>query len=247
MEMKESLEQEYVTLARSMDFDAVSIDRKREEHIIEEISRTAALTHSALALYDATRMEHIYESPAHNECFRNSDGTYDGIVIHPDDYVQVLKGGIAATKFVFRGNRNAIDLKMIREYRAFAYGKFRKITEQFIPLETDSHGNPWLQLSVTDIAVDQSSSGIVKTIIIDTTSGDVFPLSDSLYSSEEILSKREKEVLRLVADGKLSKEIADILKISEATVNTHRQHILQHLSANNSMEAVRHAKSLGLI
>ena len=75
----------------------------------------------------------------------------------------------------------------------------------------------------------------------------MFSLSDEMYASKSILSARETEILKLVAQGKLSKEIADILQISIATVNTHRQNILQHLNADNSMEAVSHAHSLGLI
>ena len=48
---------------------------------------------------------------------------------------------------------------MIRIYRAFVYGKFRNITEEFIPLKTDAKGNIWLLLSITNISVD---SGIGK-------------------------------------------------------------------------------------
>lgn len=231
MTTKERLEQEYASLAGSIGFDAESIDRSRVGGIVRDIDRMAMLTNSALAIYDNTRMEHIYESPAQKDCFRGEDGSYDGISIHPEDYEAVLKDAIASTKFVFKNNRNALNLRMIRTYRAFAYGKFRNITERFIPLETDAEGNIWLLLSAVDISVDQASPANVKSIIIDKGFGDVFSLSDKLYSYDKILSDREMEILRLIAQGKLSKEIVDILHISVATVNTHRQHILQHLNA----------------
>lgn len=68
-------------------------------------------------------------------------------------------------------------------------------------------------------------------------------LSDTL---DEPLTNRELEVLRLMKQGLLSKEIANTLKVSINTVNTHRQNILQKLKANNSIEAVNFAQRLGL-
>ena len=58
------------------------------------------------------------------------------------------------------------------------------------------------------------------------------------------LTKREKQVLELIRDGKLSKEISETLFISVHTVNTHRQRILGKLNANNSHEAVRFASAM---
>ena len=51
----------------------------------------------------------------------------------------------------------------------------------------------------------------------------------------------------LVAVGLASREIADRLSISVATVNNHRQHILEKTGARNSAEAVRYASGLGLL
>ena len=61
------------------------------------------------------------------------------------------------------------------------------------------------------------------------------------------MSGREREILRLIGRGKLSKEIADQLAISVHTVNTHRQRILEKLNVDNSMEAVRYASARGLL
>lgn len=62
-----------------------------------------------------------------------------------------------------------------------------------------------------------------------------------------ILSVREKELLRLIEQGKLSKEIAEWLHISIYTVNRHRQNILEKLRVKNSLEACRVAKRMGLL
>lgn len=47
------------------------------------------------------------------------------------------------------------------------------------------------------------------------------------------LSRREKEIIKLVSDGKSNKEIADALFLSELTIKTHRKNIYQKLGVNN--------------
>jgi len=63
----------------------------------------------------------------------------------------------------------------------------------------------------------------------------------------DALSEREREVLQLVAEGKSSKEIADVLLISPATVETHRAHLLQKLGLRNTAEVVRYAARRGIV
>ena len=54
----------------------------------------------------------------------------------------------------------------------------------------------------------------------------------------ECLSKREKEVLQLLIQGKTSQQIADELFISKTTVDTHRQHLLEKTGFKNTAELV---------
>jgi DNA-binding NarL/FixJ family response regulator len=55
------------------------------------------------------------------------------------------------------------------------------------------------------------------------------------------LTKREREVLALVANGKSNKEVADQLFISTKTVDTHKTHILDKLGLKNTAELVKYA------
>ena len=55
------------------------------------------------------------------------------------------------------------------------------------------------------------------------------------------LTSREVEIIRLVAEGKAAKEIADQLFLSVHTVNTHRRNILTKLNLNNIADLVRFA------
>jgi DNA-binding NarL/FixJ family response regulator len=64
---------------------------------------------------------------------------------------------------------------------------------------------------------------------------------------EVALSKREMDVLRCLAKGMTSAQIASDLFISENTVKTHVRHILEKLEASNRAEAVSRAIQLGII
>jgi DNA-binding NarL/FixJ family response regulator len=63
----------------------------------------------------------------------------------------------------------------------------------------------------------------------------------------EALSEREREIFQLIAEGNSNKEVADVLSISPATVETHRSHILQKLDVHNTAELVLYAVRRGVI
>ncbi len=61
------------------------------------------------------------------------------------------------------------------------------------------------------------------------------------------LTNREVEIIRLVAEGKAAKEIADQLFLSLHTVDTHRRNILAKLKLKNIADLVRFAAKNHLI
>jgi|GEM_PF-2124636 len=68
-----------------------------------------------------------------------------------------------------------------------------------------------------------------------------------LHPSVEPLTEREREVLRLIADGATNQDIANRLMVSVGTVKTHLNHILGKLDARNRTEAVARARAFGLL
>ncbi|MGW0989867.1 response regulator [Streptomyces sp. NPDC002486] len=64
---------------------------------------------------------------------------------------------------------------------------------------------------------------------------------------DRILTPREEEVLKLVAEGHSSKEIADLLFISVKTVQRHRANLLQKLGLRDRLDLTRYAIRAGLI
>jgi DNA-binding NarL/FixJ family response regulator len=69
----------------------------------------------------------------------------------------------------------------------------------------------------------------------------------ALHSSEDSLSEREIEVLRLVATGKANKEIAGELSVSEDTVKAHLKSVFAKLNVGDRTQAVTLALKRGII
>jgi DNA-binding NarL/FixJ family response regulator len=55
------------------------------------------------------------------------------------------------------------------------------------------------------------------------------------------LSSREREVLQLIAEGKTSREIAEILNLSVKTVQSHRTSLMQKLDLHDRGELIKYA------
>ena len=110
---------------------------------------------------------------------------------------------------------------------------------------------------------DSTGSDIIKSIVA-AMKGDTY-LSPSISrrvienyvslrkkksSREELyenLSNREREVFQMIAEGRSTKEIAEILFVSTSTVKTHRSHILEKLQIDNMSQLVQFAIELGIV
>lgn len=96
-----------------------------------------------------------------------------------------------------------------------------------------------LELLIKDFVVSETSLPAVNLQEIMTR--------DSSPSSVSDLTDRERQVLRLLSDGKKTAEIAETLFISKTTANNHVQHILKKLGAHTRLEAIRRAEQAGLL
>lgn len=68
-----------------------------------------------------------------------------------------------------------------------------------------------------------------------------------LSYESELLTTREREILKLVAEGKSSKKIASLLNISIRTVEHHRANIMEKLNLKNMAEFIKYAIQKGYI
>ena len=67
------------------------------------------------------------------------------------------------------------------------------------------------------------------------------------HMGEEILTRRETEVLQHLAGGNRNRDIAELLFISEETVKVHVKHVMEKLGANDRTQAVAIAVRRGVI
>lgn len=233
---------EYKKLVNMQQLDGKDLDYAILHKHIETLQQSKVANSLAITIYDNYRKEHVYASDYHRHLVTNGE-----LEVHPDDLPDVMKNVIASLRHVFQGNRNVNNIKVVREYRAKVGDAYRRVTESVQVLETDKWGNCWLALCILEISPNQVPPFTVNSHIVNTATGEVFSLLTQYYKDKSILTKRELEILSLIAQGKLSKEISELLHISVNTANTHRQHILEKLGVDNSHEAVRYALSLGLI
>jgi len=63
----------------------------------------------------------------------------------------------------------------------------------------------------------------------------------------EKLTTREREVVKLIAEGKSSKEVGDLLFISVRTVEHHRANIMEKLNLKNTADLVKYAVQKGYV
>jgi len=69
----------------------------------------------------------------------------------------------------------------------------------------------------------------------------------NIEDSYELLTPREREILQLVAEGKSSKDIANVLNLSVYTVDTHRSNIMDKLNLHTVPELILYAVRKGVI
>ncbi|MGE5499654.1 MAG: response regulator transcription factor, partial [Syntrophothermus sp.] len=74
-----------------------------------------------------------------------------------------------------------------------------------------------------------------------------FPADTKKEEKRQDLTKREIEILGLLAKGMPSKKIADELFLSVNTVNNHRRNILEKTNTENTRMAIQYGMSLGLL
>jgi DNA-binding CsgD family transcriptional regulator len=165
--------------------------------------------------------------------------------IHPDDLVE--KHLLELQFFNLLKN---IPIAERSDYHVKSKIRMRNKDENYSAVEhrmfyvcSSSNGSLWLALCLYNLSYDESIA--TTGVILNSATGVTLKPDQKEYN--KILSVREKEILKLIRKGKMSKELADLLSISVNTVNRHRQNILEKLRVSNSLEACRIAERMNLI
>ena len=163
--------------------------------------------------------------------------------IHPDDRSWFLAIGNTIVDFF-----SHLALEKIMKYKITFDIRFRKkngeyarILYQGILLEHDEKGRFLRSLSFhTDITyLKDEGKPVLSFIGMDGEASYRDVNSNNIFiESKEELTRREKQILKLLIEGKLSKEISCILKISKQTVDTHRKNMLHKKNLSNTGELI---------
>lgn len=147
----------------------------------------------------------------------------------------------AAENFVLKGSIDLIflDIEMPEKNGLELADTFRQISPQSTIVFTTSHDH-YAVKAIRKGAFDY----LTKPIDID-------ELKDCIhrYVNEKQLdlSEREIEIIRLLAKGMKSQEIADTLFLSKHTVDTHRRRILQKTGCKNAAALIQYATKHKLV
>ncbi|GLB53503.1 oxygen regulatory protein NreC [Neptunitalea chrysea] len=108
--------------------------------------------------------------------------------------------------------------------------------------------------AITQMKAAGASGYVMKNSSLKTLLSAIFSVNEGKHffddkiiigdeNSEEkiILSRREKEILGLIGQGKTSYEIAEVLFISKSTVDTHRRNILRKINVHGKTDLLRFA------
>lgn len=235
----------------SQDVDYDYWNKKRES--ILEMSQ---ITQSSIFTVDVFRKRYDFASENFTHIFgynpawiRNIQKQGDLLEerIHPDDRAQMAEYQIEHGLFIYSLSpecRN--DYKQVFQFRVLnARDQYVNVISSHQVFQQDRNGKAWIVMGSMEVSPDQSPTEKVKRTVLNKKTGEIITSPSILADS--YLSNREKEILFLIRQGLLSKEIAAKLKISIYTVNNHRKNILSRLKVDNVIEAINTANKLGLL
>lgn len=233
-------------------------DYKSFEPNLKLLKRLSEIENSTISVLDLNRNNYLLKSSkfkrmlgyTNPEDIENDDLELFHLILHPDDLPFVLETENDA--FMFYKNlpdSEKKDYKLVYDFRVRnTKGIYMRFIHQFVVLEQDRFGKSWLALIVTDLAEGKASNDKPQRKMINIKTGkfQAFNKDDDSQSLTTI-SKRETEILSLIAQGLDSKNISERLFISVNTVNNHRQNILSKTRSENSTKALLYAKRLGIV
>lgn len=169
--------------------------------------------------------------------------------VHPDDQPWFLSYGQKMIEFF-----SQLPIEKMKKYKLrydIRYrkenGEYARLLYQGVIIEHDEYGRLLRSMGVhTDITyLKQEGKPVLSFIGMDGEPSYVDVGGQNIYiESKDELTPREKQILKLLMEGKLSKQISMILNISKQTVDTHRKNMLhkKHLTTTGELigKAIRY-------
>jgi len=182
------------------------------------------------------------------EAGNGRDAVREAIELNPDvavlDIGMPLLNGIEATRQIIR-RAPTVRILILSMHSDQAYVTQAVQAGARGYLLKESAGSELIAAIAAVVAGKSFFSPVVAKVMLDDY---VRHLADKgIVDRYDSLSEREREIFQLIAEGHSNKEIADVLCVSPATVETHRAHIMQKLDLHNTAELVLYAVRHGVI
>lgn len=239
------------------DFDEKFIDYSQLDRHIGFLRQLAVLESSSLSVFDIYKKKYVFAQNKFlqtlgvdpEEMMKKGPALFYSL-IHPDDTDFLHETHYQFTEFILRLDASLRkDYKVINDFRIKdSKGNYLRAVKQMVPLELDQKGNLWLMLVLYDLIPGQSNFSKAQRKIVNIKTGELFYFQEDFKEDKkQNLTKREIEILGMLAKGLPSKKIADELYLSVNTVNNHRRNILEKTNSGNTQMAVQYGMSLGLL
>ena len=164
-------------------------------------------------------------------------------LIHPDDIPYFLNFENTVTHFFNQLSQEKIHKYKVRyDYRIKkSNGEYIRILQQVVTIHSDANGSVIRTLGVhTDISHLKKTNNMSLSFIglEGEPSFHNVEVLTVLNPTKEILTQREKEILKLVLNGQNSMKIANLLNLSKHTIDTHRKNILKKTNCQTVNELI---------
>ena len=238
---------ETVKLWKRMSSDTTTISLNIELELYKKLLNFFQVGDYYYFIFNIINLEFDFVSP-HVETMLGYDRAEVNVhlfmdCIHPDDRPWFLAFENKTAEFL-----SQLPIDKLTKYKARhdfrcrkSNGSYIRVLHQVAVVEHDEFGGIIRTLGVhTDIThLKKEGKPVLSYIGMDGEPSYLdIDVKKSLIESKEALSKREKQVLSLLIEGKLSKEIAEELNISKQTVDTHRKNMLHKNKLTNTGELV---------
>ena len=218
----------------------------------------AAQTNAAVLLHDTSVNRFLYMSDKNRilgnyspEDFTSEVGvdfSFSNIHLHQRSAALLIQLKVISYGFEYPHTcLNNIIGNMTFQYKRKG-GGYIQLLQKVMVVETDTDGYPLLYLRyLYDIShLVKPSVGLIINGLDETL---IWAYNDQNKTLDQVnlLSAQEKKILGLLAEGKGSKEIGDMLFISSHTIDTHRRNLLKKTHCIDTTALVTFAKMTGLI
>lgn len=190
--------------------------------------------------------EPVFELSGHSSTeFLEGGISFFMALLHPQDYRQILRSYL-----------------QLMELHTTPEKDPEKMCQSF-PMRIKHKRGHWLQIEITLLMLEYSGSGLIEqTMGLIKKNSNGFPMGSGYtkitrFNSNALttqlglnlngvreLSRREKQILKLIAHGHTSQDIALRLSLSPHTVVTHRQNLIAKFKVKNTAELVLYASRM---